>query len=151
MPPTQKTAARIWKRMPTTMSYSTAAGGRCLAGLFLVGRAAQPDPQGLADFRGLRVDRLVSRAQPPAQRVDLIEEVQYHGERLVIDGEIAAQLDDEADARDIDLVEKIAFRRRFLPHPVLGDPSPQFRRVETADRADDRFEIHHDAIPRRGS
>src|SRR5579872_5483853 len=112
------TAASMWKRSAIVMRLSlapfqaernrrkfcrAAAGGR----MRLPAVTFEPGSEGGAEVGRKRVDRGGERLEAPAQRVELIEEVENHGHRLLVDRKLAPQFDDETHARHIDIMEDV--------------------------------------------
>src|SRR4051812_42387578 len=72
----------------------------------------------LADILGLLGDRPGQRLELAAQAVDLVEQRQHQRHRLLVDRAVAADLEDQPHARDVDLLEAVALRARLGLHPA---------------------------------
>ena len=87
-------------------------------GLPAVGRQGAADR--VADVGRLRFDRVAQPAHLPAQAVDLVEQPQQQRHRLVVDRELAADLEDQLDPRDVDLVKLPALALAVRPAARAG-------------------------------
>src|SRR3712207_3708778 len=73
-------------------------------------------------------ERLGEDADLPAQRVDLVEEEEDDRQRLLVEREVAAQLDDEPGAGEVDLLEALLLGE----DEALLDPALELGRLDAA-------------------
>ena len=71
--------------------------------------------------------RTKDRAQSGPQIVNLIEQGQDHRDRLVLDPHHRAQIVDQPDPRDVDLMKDRSTATGFRAHPAAVDPGGEFR------------------------
>src|SRR5215469_3510367 len=65
-----------------------------------------------------------------AGTIELVKEREDHGQRLLADGAIAAQLGNEADAGDVELVEEEVAVAPRRPNPAAFDPGDELSTLE---------------------
>src|SRR5262249_32940684 len=112
----------------------------------------QRAPDRLLHLGRLRRHRVAQTAQMAAQTIDLIEQAQDQRHRLVIDGEIAPDLKDQLDPRDIDLAKHPALLVPLGQDPAILDPAGELAAIEAAAADQELVNRDHAApMPRRGS
>src|SRR6266851_4349208 len=115
-----------------------------------------------ADLGGLAFEGGAEAAHLAAQAVELIEQPEHQRHRLVVDREFAADLEDQLDPRDVNLMEQPAPACLIGQDPTVLDPAPELDAVERGEAPGQFVEADHEAaalsavpgsrpIARRGS
>src|SRR6266702_670293 len=94
---------------------------------------------------GLAFERVAKAAHLAPEAVELVEQVQHQGQRLVVDREFAADLDDQLDPRDIDLMEQPAPARLVGQDPAVLDPALELDAIERGDAPGQLVNADHEA------
>jgi hypothetical protein len=76
----------------------------------------------------------------PPQTIDLIQQTEDKRQRLVVDREAVANLEDKLDPGDVNLAK---YPRSFLPfgqHPAVLDPADEFAPIQPLQLVDQFIE-----------
>ena len=105
----------------------------------------QRAPDRLLHLAGLRSHRITHPAQLATQAVDLVEEPEDHRQCLFIDGKFPADLKDQFDPGNVDVVKDPGLAARLGQNPAVFDPPGEITALQPTQPMQQLFECDHAA------
>src|SRR5262249_8179316 len=110
-------------------------------------RQRQRSLDGGLDFRRLGGKRITQPPELPPQIVDLVEQSEDQRESLVVNRKFPADLDDQLDARHINLVENPGPATALRQHPTVFNPPGELAPVELGEAVEQLLQCNHPGVP----
>mgnify|MGYP003693541043 CR=1 FL=1 len=92
------------------------------------------------DLGRLYGERVAQPAELAAQVINLVEQAEDERQRIVLDGELLANFEDQLDPGDIDVMEDPGLVTPLRQHPAIFDPRDELAPIERGVATQQIFE-----------